>query len=322
MPSGPSSGARESDFVFNIVVTPGTFHFLQLFTRSLLAQSEVQIRLVANGCPEDEVKALRDFAGENARRVSVVALSSASMVPHGVALEEIYTLRDDGAYFCFLDSDVKARRPFMEMFLDLLTRADVVTSCNVAWSDDTVLPAGSLDLAGRHAVGADGFVYGASFLAIYNRPAVQRVREQWDVTFRAYAFDQMPVTWQERLVAMGRRFRLYDTAKTLNILLQGEGFTVSHVDNPALLHIGGISQYLSDPSVLGRDSEPGSADGRPLPWFATSGAGRERWDFAQWTAATLRSLVDGGPAPALPDDEQQRPRATEVRRELLDLVGR
>jgi hypothetical protein len=322
MPSGIRSRATESDFVFNVVVTPGTFRFLGLFTRSLLAQSEVRLRLVANGCPADEVGDLRDFAGTSEGRVEVVVLSSPTMVPHGVALEEVFTLCDDGAYFCFVDSDVKARRPFMAMFLDLLTRVDAVTSCNVAWSDDTVLPPGSRDLAGRHAVGTDGFVYGGSFLAIYSRPAVERVRAQWGVTFRTYAFDQMPVAWQQRLDAMGRRFGLYDTAKVLNLLLQGEGFVLAHVDNPALVHIGGISQYLSDPSVLGRDPEAGAGAEPAAPWFALSGVGRERWDFARWTAATLRSLVDGGPVPELPADREQRSRAKEVRRELLGLVER
>ena len=119
---------------------------------------------------------------------------------------------------------------------------------------------------------------------------------------------------------MGRDFALYDTAKVLNILLYGEGFTLAHVENPALLHFGGISQYLSDPTVLGRAPVASTSDA-PVPWFAASGAARDRWDFAHWVAALLRSLVDGDPAPDLPEAAVARERAASVQRELLAIVG-
>jgi hypothetical protein len=306
---------EEARFVFNVVVTPGTFRYLRLFTRSLIVHSTVRIRIASNGCPSDELQLMRAFASEHDRRVEVFQLSSPAMVPHGSALDELYAAHDDGDYFCFVDSDVKAKRPFMATFLELLERVDVVTSGNVAWSDDSILPPETTDVVGRHAVGHDGFVYGSSYLAIYGRSQIERVRESWDVTFRAYAFDKLAPSVQRRLAEMGREFRLYDTAKVFNILLQGDGFVLTHVENPALVHVGGISQYLSDPSVLGRTSDT------PVPWFAASGTGRERWDFARWAAATLRSIVDGDPAPELPEEPAQRRRATDVQRELLDLAG-
>ena len=317
---------READFVFNVVITPGTFRFLQLFTRSLIAQSRVRLRLVSNGCPADELQLMRELAADHAPRLDVVQLSSPTMVQHGAALDEIYAACDDGEHFCFVDSDVKAKRPFMDMFLEQLRRADVVTSCNVAWSDDKILTPGIPDLVGRHAVGHDGFVYGTSYLAMYRRAAVDRVRQGWDVTFRAYAYDKLSPLVQGRLAEMGRVFGLYDTAKVLNILVQGDGFVLTHVENPALVHVGGISQYLSDPGVRrggsgARASGSGASGEAAVPWFAASGAGRERWDFAQWAAATLRSIVDREPAPDLPDEPVQRLRATEVQRELLDLAG-
>jgi len=315
--------AREGDFVFNIVITPGTFRYLQLFTRSLVVNSDARFRLVVNGCPPEELPALHALAAASGGRVETVQLSSPAMVPHGAALDEIYEAHDDGAYFCFMDSDVKAKRPFMSEFVELLDPFDAVTSGNVAWSDDSILPTGSKDLAGRHAVGQDGFAYGSSYLAIYKRAAVARVRERWGVTFRAGAHDGLPRAAREQLVAMNRRFELYDTAKAFNILFQGDGFALTHVDNPALVHIGGISQYLSDPSVLGRGPgrETSTGDESELPWFATSGAGRDRWDFARWAAALLRTIVDGEPAPQLPTAPIARERATAVQRELLDLVG-
>jgi hypothetical protein len=318
-----SPSGREGDFVFNVVITPGTFRYLQLFTRSLIANSEARFRLVVNGCPAHELAGMHALAAAHDGRVEVVPLSSPTMVPHGAALDEIYAARDDGDYFCFMDSDVKAKRPFMGVFAELLDRFDAVTSGNIAWSDDAVLPAGSPDLVGRHAVGHDGFVYGSSYLAIYRRAAAERVREQWGVTFRAGAHAQLPGPVQQRLVEMNRRFELYDTAKAFNILLQGEGFALTHVDNPALVHIGGISQYLSDPTVLARGSAPEELEGgdSTRPWFAASGAGRDRWDFARWAAALLRSIVDGEAAPQLPELPVARERAMAVQRELLDLVG-
>ena len=316
-----TTASAEGPSVLNVVMTPGTFRYLQLFTRSLLAQSELRVRIAANGCPSGELQLMRRFAEDHGTRVEVVELSSPTMVPHGVALDEIFAARDDGDYFFFVDSDVKAKRPFMEAFLTLLGRFDVVTSCSVAWSDDSILPAAAPDLVGRHAVGHDGFVYGSSYLAIYPRALVDRVREAWGVTFRAYSYEKLTPLVQRRLSELGRQFRFYDTAKVLNILLQGDGSGLTHVDNPALVHVGGISQYLSDPSVLGR-TDTAANDDAPVPWFATSGAGRQRWDFARWAAAMLRSIVDGEPAPELPADPAQRLRANEVQRELLDLAGR
>jgi hypothetical protein len=316
-----AEGATASDFVFNVVITPGTFRYLRLFTASLLAQSGVQLRLVANGCSPEELREMRSFATDAGARTTVFALSGSSMVPHGVALDQIYAATDDGDFFCFVDSDVKATGPFMDLFLALLTRADLVTSCSVAWSDDTVLPPDASDLVGRHSIGHDGFVYGSSYLAIYRRDRVEQVRSAWPVTFRAYAYDKLPELVQRRLEEMGRRFRLYDTAKVLNILLQGDGGVLTHAENPALVHIGGISQYLSDPSVLARGAQATARDA-PVPWFADSGSGRQRWDFARWAAAVLRNIVDGEPLPELPDDPMLRLRAAEVQRELLDLTGR
>jgi hypothetical protein len=315
------SDRPEAGVVFNVIVTPGTFRFLELFTHSLISRSDVRIRLVSNACTADEVELMQQFAARHHARVDVFRLVSATMVPHGVALDEIYTAHDDGEYFAFVDSDVKAKRPFMRLFAEQLEHFDVVTSGSVAWSDDSILPAGAVDLAGRHAVGPDGFVYGSSYLAIYRRAVAERVRDAWGVTFRTYSYDKLAPPVQRRLAEMGRRFRLYDTAKVLNILLQGDGFGLTHVDNPALVHIGGISQYLSDPSVLGRDSGSLANDDASVPWFAASGAGRQRWDFAQWAAATLRTIGDGESPPELPEDPAQRLRATEVQRELLDLAG-
>jgi hypothetical protein len=295
----------EEDFVFNVVITPGTFRYLAWFARSLLAHSAIRLRLVANHCPPAELDAMRTFADSHEPRVQVFDLDCAHIAPHGTALDETFAAHDDGDLFCFVDSDVMATRPFMPSFLDLLRRFDVVTSGSVSWSDDTVLPAGERRLAGRHVVGTDGFVYGASYLAIYPRRAVEHGRDRWGVGLRAGSHEQLPDAAQRRLESMQRVFELYDTGKALNILLQGDGFTLAHVENPSIVHIGGISQSVSRP-------EAGS--------IVLEGAGRARLDFASWAAATLHSLVDGQALPPLPLDDETRARAEVVQRDLLALA--
>jgi hypothetical protein len=136
---------------------------------------------------------------------------------------------------------------------------------------------------------------------------VQQVRDRWGVGFRAGSHEQLPEAARYRLVSMHRNFELYDTGKALNILLQGDGFALTHVEHPALVHIGGISQFLSDPDVAG---------------LVVQGAGRERLDFARWAAATLRSLVEGHDPPPLPVEPDARSRADRVRRELFELAQR
>ena len=295
----------EADFRFNVVITPGTFRYLAWFARSLLAHSAIRLRLVANHCPPAELDAMRAFADSYEPRVHVFDIDCAHIAPHGTVLDETFAAHDDGAWFCFVDSDVMATRPFMPRFLELLRRFDVVTSGSVSWSDDTVLPAGERRLAGRHVVGTDGFVYGASYLAIYPRRAVEHGRDRWAVGFRAGSHEQLPDAAQRRLASLQRTFELYDTGKALNILLQGDGFALKHVENPSIAHIGGISQSISRPDAGG---------------LVLEGAGRARLDFARWAAATLRSLVDGRALPPLPLDDEMRARAEAVQRDLLALA--
>src|SRR5882672_8255229 len=107
----------EVDHVFNVVITPGTFRYLSWFTRSLLDQSAVRVRLVANGCSREEVGAIHAFAVTHAGRVDTYALPTLRMLAHGAALDAIYEACVDGDAFCFVDSDVEAKRPFMSAFL-------------------------------------------------------------------------------------------------------------------------------------------------------------------------------------------------------------
>jgi hypothetical protein len=306
-------GPREDELVLHLIYTPRTFRYLRMFTTSLVTNSRASYRLVANGCDDNEVNAIAEYADRRPGRVEACRLSTDTMVPHGVALDELFDTYDVGAYFCFIDTDVKARGPFLAAFLAELRRHTVVTSGRVAWADDATLPPGSRDLAGRHFVDTDGFVYGSSYAAFYERDALRRVRAKYGVSFRASAHTNLSPEIQHDLAAIGRVFDLYDTAKVTNILLQANGFSVEHIDHDNLFHVGGISQYLSHPRPVG-DAAPGQR-----PWFATSESGARRWDFAQWAAECLVSLVDGEPMPEVPADDPDR--AALLRAELQSLAA-
>lgn len=301
----------ESAVVWNVIFVPHTFRFLQVFARSLVVQSDARFRLVANSCASDDVAEMCAFAARFGGRVDVVSIGDpgGEVVRHGAALTELFDRFDDGELFCFVDSDVEAKAPFVQRLLDALDGQVAVTSGDVAWTDDTTLPAGAPDLAGRHVVDRDGFVYGSSFLGVYRRAAVERTRDEWDITFEPYAYDRLPERARSALSAMNRRFRLYDTAKTLNLLLQHDGPAIRHIEHPALFHLGGISQFLAQ-----------RAGGLPA-FSAGDAAARARWDFARWAAATLAALVDGSEPPAPPDDGVDAQRASLVLGELRALVS-
>src|SRR5262245_9651205 len=114
----------------------------------MLMQGGLRVRLVANACGNDDLTEMQRFVAASGGTASVVDLRNPRLVGHGIALETMLDRFDDGEYFCFVDSDVKARRRFLPPFLSRLTRCDAITSCSAFWSDDTVLPEGAAAIAG------------------------------------------------------------------------------------------------------------------------------------------------------------------------------
>ena len=297
----------EADLVFNIVFTPGSFRFLHPFAVSLIAHSDLRFRLVANACPAAERDSMDGFAhAHDDRVVEVLHLPGAGMAKHGRVLDELYESRVDGGWFCFIDSDMKANGRFMDPFLDALSECAAVTSGRVSWSQDSVLPAGEMGVPGRFFRDRDGFVYGSSYMAIYRRAAVDDTRGRWSVGFQGHGWKGLPPALRQQLELLGRRFALYDTAKVLNILMQGDGHEIRHLEHDDLVHIGGMSAYLSS------DSSDLAARGKEA-----------RHDFARFAAATLRQLLEGSPAPAIPEavDPEAGDRFRLIRDELVDLVS-
>src|SRR5437016_2019816 len=105
----PAIGPRDDELVFNVVWTGTVFTYLRYFVASQLAQSAARFRLIANGCPPEQVDLLERFAARHPDRVvDVIDISSDTIIAHGVALDRVRALRDDGAYFCLIDPDIKA----------------------------------------------------------------------------------------------------------------------------------------------------------------------------------------------------------------------
>ena len=319
----------ETDFVFNVVFTPLTFRWLRLFTWSVIEQGRVRLRLVANGCPPDELRELIEFSQAHDPVVEVLQVARGEILPHGEALDAVCRERDDGDWFCFTDSDVMARGPLLDACRSPLSRCAALTSGRPGWGLPQVAGRGTRVLPGQLLFDEDGFVYGSSYFAIYHRESLLRVRDRWGVGFSGYRWPDLPAEVRREVARLGRRFDLYDTAKVLNILLQADGETVAHIDHPNLVHIGGMSvEYLCDAfgvrpmdlwlewerslSPSGAPEPPGSDDLGAPP------------DPARVAALALRCLVRGEPLPPIPTslDAAAEERLRKVIGELTDLVDR
>jgi hypothetical protein len=114
---------------------------------------------------------------------------------------------------------------------------------------------------------------------------------------------------------------VFDTAKVANILLQEAGLRLVHMEHDHLMHIGGMSHYLSPPGhskwvVLEEGAEP-------EPEWVTWNGMESRFEVARFTAAVLRNLCEKRPAPEIPDGVEPRlvPRLETVRDALVHLVA-
>ena len=233
------------------------------------------------------------------------------MVSHGRALDEVYRARPDGDWFCFADTDIKARGLWVDDFVTRLPGCAALTSGALSWTTDDTAPCGATSLAGPYLFDHDGFVFGSSYLAIYRRSAVDSVRRRWDIGFENYGHEELPRHARERIEEFGRAFAVYDTAKVLNILLQADGAEVRHHENPQIVHIGGMAtEYLCQAAGV-RPADiwlawvqslhgPDGARGTTPEAAPHSGATTDPPDLAQFPAVTLQCLVRGEPLPLLP----------------------
>jgi hypothetical protein len=284
----------ESAFVFNVVWAGSDFPYLRHFVSSQMRHSDARFRFVANGCPPDQVRLMEALADASAGRVVEVFVSSATIDRHGAALDTVLAARDDGEFFCFVDPDILAEGPYLREFGDALEAGcAAVTSGKGVWTDDVVVPVGHPGVPGECFYSQDGYLFGSPHFAMYRRTPLQEMIARWEVGF-ASAGGDLPQHANDALAAAGHAYWIYDTGKIVNALLQEDGHRLRHIEHPALLHIGGMSHYLTTPAGGAKPRAPGEATDLGLPWPAA------RLEVARHTAALLRALSQGEPLPAPP----------------------
>jgi hypothetical protein len=306
--------------VFNIVVTGRVFWHLRFFVCSLVHNSGARFRLVANGCARETLTLMEDYATAHPGRVvEIMDVSPKDMVAHGVALDAVRRSRDDGDLFCFVDTDIKARAPFLHTYFELLRSHSAVTSGKQVWVDDHVVPDTHLGLGldGRHFFHPNGFVYGCPHFAMYRRGHLDETCARWGVGIGSAGPDLSDEAVAQ-LASRGHLYKIYDTGKIVNILLQVDGRPLCHVDPDELIHIGGMSHFLSPP-----DAVAGGGEVETPSWAGFYGM-EPRLAVTRFTAALLRALVEQKPLPDLPTglDPAMERRLLFVRSEVIDLVER
>jgi hypothetical protein len=302
-------------FVFNIVWTGDSYTYLRHFVVSQIANSAARFRFVANACHSTQLAEMRAFAAADSERViEVMEVSSTDMVPHGIALERVLSDRDDGEFFCFADSDILARGPFVADFAGVLADGcDAVTSGRGVWAETDVVPEGHPGVNGEYFYSRDGYLFGSPHFAMYRRQVLDEVRERWQIGFGSAGPD-LGEEAQARLAAAGLDFWLFDTGKLVNIFLQEDGGVLRHEEHPNLMHIGGMSHYLSPPDrteAAGRSRNPDWATWDP-----------SRLEVARYSAEVLMAAADGAEVPAIPVGlaPTMAQRLEVVRGEILALV--
>lgn len=305
------SGIAEDRFVYNIVWTGTVFTYLRYFVASQIAHSDARFRFVANGCPPEQIALMEDYRRMMPERVCEVLVARDEMGAHGVALDAAFHQCDDGEYFSLIDPDIAASGPFVADFAERLEYgAAGVGSGRGIWRTDSYIPEGQAGVSGEYFYAPDGFLFGSPHFAMYRRDAVAETMARWQIGFQSAGPDLSDAAKQV-LQDAGRWYFLYDTGKILNFFLQHDGNRLEHFEHRHLMHIGGMSHYLSQPDVPG-----GGINDPRWPWPVT------RLEVARYCSAVLARLSAGLPAPAVPTevDPDIAPRLERVRATLIELV--
>ena len=225
----------------NVVFTPGTVRSLLPFALSLLQGSGVHVRLVANGCRPDEVALMREVAATDGR-ISLHPLPSNDPVDHGAALNHLFEAFPEPV-FAFADSDVLADGDFMTGLWPPAGGEAAVFGAPPVWlaEHEASAPDGGPFLSGRHRTLHDGTPIGGTYLAIYDRQALELAWRGAPRGFGAHQGRQVPRGVRSELAARGWGYRTLDTGRMVNLLLLLDGHALANRDIPRLHHIGGVS---------------------------------------------------------------------------------
>ena len=286
----------EVDVVFNVVWTGSVFRYLRYFVASQMAHSQARFRFVNNGCDAAARDAIGRFAASRPDRVvEVLDVSIDTMERHGDVLDAVHRQRDDGPLFALIDADILARGPFLAPFMTALSAEDTsaVTSGRGIWSESDVVPVDHPGVNGEYFRSPSGFLFGSPHFAIYERAALDETMARWQIGFGSGGATLRPDAKQQLLDA-GLDYLLYDTGKLVNTFLQLDGRGLVHFEHPDLMHVGGVSHYLSPTGYLQGD------DGADIPNWSKWHGMETRFAVAEFTAEVIRALDRGDEPPERP----------------------
>jgi hypothetical protein len=321
---------------FNVLFMPGAVARLLPFTLSLLQAPQARIRVVANGCTPDEVDLLR-AASRVDERISSYALPQPDPIEHGRALNHLFE-RFDEPYFAFADSDVIAGGNFMTGLLPIASGTSVFSAPPV-WlaEEEAVLPTEARHMGGHRRFLSDGTVVGNTFLAIYERAALEPVWRRAPRGFAIHYRYLLPRPIRTAFSKRGWRFQVFDSCRVVNLMLLLDGHRLENRAIPELHHIGSfnVREYVGRTAAW-RDltrllsSKPGRSfratvgtaayilQGR---WWRRREADRVRIRTRRETVVTyidrvLDAILADRPVPAAP-----RTDSAEVDRKVAALVS-
>lgn len=229
---------------FNIIYTPYTVRPLNLFLVSLIHNTTVNLRLVSNACPPDEVDLLHGLASLAPDRVRVLVHPTSTMLPHPDLLNELQEA-ESGEYFAFMDSDILAYGDIRPLLDAHLQQHAAVFSGSPIWADRPVLGKNQPKAGGRFMITEDGFCLGGTYFAIYDNARVKHIRSTYGMSFSHSDWGDLPVDIQDIIRQMGLEKERYDNAKVLNILLQHAGHSCTYTEELPIIHYGGLSRYFT-----------------------------------------------------------------------------
>jgi hypothetical protein len=248
-PSSPSGQPPPAGLTFNVVFMPGSPGRLLPFALSLLQGAGVRVRLVANGCDPEEHRLIR-AATELDDRVSAHVLAGPEPIAHGVALNQLFEEFPE-PYFAIADSDLIASGDFMTRLWPLAPGQAAVFSAPPVWAtdDEVTVPRDCTYLGGRHRMLHDGTPVGTTYMAIYERAALEPA---WRAAPRGFAAQErylLPRALQAALSERGWVFRWFDTCRLVNLQLSLAGFRLEHRNAPELHHVGWLGAAHDAPRV-------------------------------------------------------------------------
>jgi len=230
-----------SFLTFHIIYIQDTVRFFYRFVYTLLEHSDCHFCLVSNACLAEEKQLLQDMC-QSEERLTFCDLPTSENWIHGKALSYLYQL-NTADFFCFMDSDIFATGPFMEQFQTYLLQHGSISSCSSLWmlEAEKKMPTGEERVGGRYHTTADGINVGSSYFSIYNCKMIEQRITREQITFERIDWWKIAPSLQKQLKNNGLVYKVYDTAKLINLRLHLSKESSIYLESRYLIHLGATS---------------------------------------------------------------------------------